>query len=643
MCGIAGYLTAPGERPAPDPLEAMAASLAHRGPDGAGYYRDERVALAHRRLSIIDLSGGGQPLANEDGQIQIVFNGEIYNYREHRRELIRKGHQFRTHSDTEVLVHLYEEEGERLPELLNGMFAFALWDARRQALFLARDPLGKKPLYYASGVGPLEFCFASELKALTLVPGFSGAVDPEAVIDFLALGYVPDPHSIFRDVHKLPPGSSLTVGRSGMRLRRYWAPRFAPRRDRDVDGTIEEIRDLARDAVDRRMISDVPLGAFLSGGVDSSAVVGLMAEQAPGRVRTFSIGFTSKEYDELEYARLIAGRYRTEHHEQVVTPRIEEMFDKLVEHFDEPFADSSAVPTLYLARMTREHVTVALSGDGADEIFAGYRVYAYGAIESRLRDRLPGWFRRSVVRLAGEVYPKLDFLPRVFRAKALLRNISLEIADAHFHSRSNFTEAALARLVAPELRRQAADYSPLATMRRHFEEVSHLAPLEQMQAVDLETWLPGDILVKADRATMAYSLEGRSPWLDYRMAELAATLPGEFKVRGLTGKYIFKRAMANWVPDRLLWRPKMGFSVPMAEWMRSSLKPLVESLVLRPEMDPYVAPAEVRRLWEAHQSGLSDHSRPLWALLMLAAWDARWRGKALEPAAELMARAGPGR
>jgi asparagine synthase (glutamine-hydrolysing) len=605
----------------------MTGRLAHRGPDGAGYYCDSIAALGHRRLSIIDLSGGAQPLGNEDGSIQITFNGEIYNYQELRRGLVDRGHHFRTQSDTEVLVHLYEEEGERLPELLNGMYAFAIWDARRKELFVARDRMGKKPLYYAEHVGEARFCFASELKALTVLPSFDDRVDGESIIDALTLGYVPDPQSIFRSVRKLEPGHSLTVTVSGVNKRRYWSPEFHPAADADPAAVEEEIRALAMDAVGLRMISDVPLGAFLSGGVDSSAVVACMAQQAPDRVKTFSIGFTEKKYDELEYARLVASRYRTDHHELTVTPVVEEMFDKLIQHYDEPFSDSSAIPTLYLSRMTRQHVTVALSGDGADEVFAGYRLYKFGVIESSWRERFPRWFRKSVIRGAGRLYPKFDFLPRPLRAKSLLTNLSLEIGEAHFHSRSRFTEPELRRLLSSELQRECSGYSPSRKMAVRFRLLAHLSPLEQMQAVDYQTYLPGDILVKMDRATMAYSLESRSPWLDYRMVELAGRLPWRLKLRDGIGKHIFKKAVAPWVPEALINRPKMGFSVPMAQWMQTSLAPIFQALVFRPEIEQYLRLNEVKTLLREHQTGLADNSLKLWNILMLAAWDMQRRDR----------------
>ena len=634
MCGIAGYLT--NDRVVPDgmPVKRMCDRLIHRGPDGEGYYCAAGVALGHRRLSIIDVSGGSQPMGNEDGSIQVVFNGEIYNFLELRSDLVQKGHHFVTRSDTEVLVHLYEEVGERLPEYLNGMFAFAIWDSRRKELFLARDRFGKKPLYYSSAVAGTRFCFASELKALTAIPGFDAAVNPQSVANFLALSYVPDPDTIYHDVFKLPPAHSLTVTEPGLRLRRYWQPSFVVEPGLQFDNVVEEIRSLAADSVERRMISDVPLGGFLSGGVDSSGVVAFMARKAPDRVQTFSIGFTSKEFDELHFAHMVADRYHTEHREQVVSLSILEMLDTLVQQFDEPFGDSSAIPTLYLARMTRQYVTVALSGDGADELFGGYRRYFYGALEARLRQRFPGWFRRSFFRVAGKYYPKFDYLPQVFRAKTLLGNLACETGDAYFTSMTAFRDEGLSAVLAPELSKELGSYSPRESYRDRFAAVRDLPPLQQMQAVDFQTYLPGDILVKADRATMAYSLESRSPWLDYRLGELACRLPSAFKLNGRSGKHIFKRALAPYVPDEVITRRKMGFSVPLAEWFRTSLKPVFQAQALQPGMERYLSLRETRRLWSEHQSGLHDHSRKLWNVLMLACWESRHRRAMQTPAVE---------
>ena len=625
MCGIAGYFAAEKAVPPPWVLEKMCGRLAHRGPDSFGYFQDELAALGHRRLSIIDLSTGDQPLGNEDGSIQVVFNGEIYNYLELRAELQRKGHRFRTQSDTEVLVHLYEEEGERLPEYLNGMFAFALWDAPRARLLLVRDRLGKKPLYYSSAVPGITLCFASELKALTVIPGFSGRVNQRAVSDFLSLSYVPDPETIYENTLKLAPAHALIATRSGIRTWRYWQPEIGADSNPSSEDAAEQIRALAKDAVKRRMISDVPLGAFLSGGVDSNAAVGIMAAESTERVKTFSIGFTDKTFDELAYARIGAERNHTDHYEQVVAPSINDVFDVLVHHFDEPFGDSSAIPTLYVSRMARQHVTVALSGDGADELFGGYRRYYFGVLEERLRNRFPQWFRGSAIKLAGEVYPKFDYLPRPLRAKTLLANLANNIGDAYFTSMSTFRDQGLSDVLSSGMKSGLNGYDPRQKFRDLFQQVRHASPLEQMQWVDLQTYLPGDILVKLDRATMAYSLEARAPWLDYRLAELAFRLPASLKIHGKIGKYIFKKAMEPYVSSSVIQRKKMGFSVPLEEWFRSSLKLLFQQMVLSQDMDEFVERPEVERIWREHQSRMHNHDRKLWNLLMLAAWNARHR------------------
>jgi asparagine synthase (glutamine-hydrolysing) len=600
----------------------MSDQLHHRGPDAHGYFLDSCVALGHRRLSILDVSGGDQPLGNEDGSIQVVFNGEIYNYRELRQELINKGHRFTTNSDTEVLVHLYEDVGERLPEFLNGMFAFAIWDGRRRELFLARDRFGKKPLYYSFSVSGTRFCFASELKALTVLPGFDTSVDQRSLADFLCLSYVPDPATIYKSVFKLKPGHSLIVSDSGGRIRKYWEARFLPEAGRDFGQTVEEIRTLAADAVERRMISDVPLGAFLSGGVDSSAVVALMAKRAPDGVKTFSIGFTNEAFDELPFARLIVQRYHTDHREQIVTPSIHQVFKTLVEHFDEPFGDPSAIPTLYLAQLTRRHVTVALSGDGGDEVFAGYRRYYWALCEDRLRALFPGWFRRTVLKFGARHYPTFQFMPRVFRAKATLNFLSKELGDAYFTHMSTFRDEGIEGVLSPDMMRDLGDYSPRESFQERFRAVEHLSPVQQLQAIDFETYLPGDILVKVDRATMASSLEARCPWLDYRLAELACRLPPSFTLRRDVGKYILKEVMTPYLPPEVLHRNKMGFAVPLADWLRTSLKPLFETLVLRQNMEAYLCLPSIRKLWHEHQTMARNHDRKLWNMLMLAAWDA---------------------
>lgn len=622
MCGIAGYLVGDRTRPDPGLLRRMCDRIRHRGPDGEGYFVDDHAALGHRRLSIIDVEGGKQPLGNEDGSIQIVFNGEIYNYQQLMDDLKGRGHHFHTRSDTEAIVHLYEEVGERVPEYLNGMFAFAIWDSTRQVLFLARDRFGEKPLYWTDAIPGMPFCFASELKALTGLPGFPGRIRAESVADFLNYSYVPDPHTIYAAVRKLEPATSMTVRADGSRTEtRYWTPRFALESAARTTAVTEELDALAGDAVRSRMISDVPLGGFLSGGVDSSAVVAYMARSAPGRVRTFSIGFTAKEFDELEYARLVARQYNTDHYEEVVTPSIEEMLGTLVRQYDEPFGDSSAIPTLYLSRMTRHFVTVALSGDGADELFGGYRRYAFALSEERVRQILPQGFRRRVIGPLGGVYPKFDYLPRMFRAKATLQGISSTLAQAYFNAMSRFRDEGLASVLSSPLRGRLNGYSCRETFCDRFKEYAELPPLSQLQAVDWRTYLPGDILVKVDRATMAYSLESRAPWLDHRLAELAATLPTSLKVRGHTGKVLFKEVASRYVPPVLIQRRKMGFAVPLASWFRTSLKSTFEATVLQAAMGEYLDLNEVGRIWSKHQAGVRDYSATLWNMLMLACWD----------------------
>ncbi len=626
MCGIAGYICNQPKDPDPSLLVRMCDRIRHRGPDAYGYYQHGPVALGHRRLSIIDVSGGNQPLGNEDGSIQIVFNGEIYNYLELRADLVKRQHQFVTESDTEVLVHLYEEVGERLPDYLNGMFAFAIWDASRQELFVARDRFGKKPFYYSTSVPGYRFCFASELKALTAMPSFDYAVNSRSIADFLTFSYIADPDTVFRNVHKLEPGSSLLVSRSAERRRKYWTPPFQVDEGADFKRSVDTLAELAADSVERRMISDVPLGGFLSGGVDSSSVVAFMAQRAGGRVKSFSIGFTNQEFDELEYARMVATRYQTEHYEEVVTPSVHEVLRTLVDHYDEPFADSSAVPTLYLARMTRQHVTVALSGDGADELFGGYRRYRFAVAEQRMRRHIPRWFRESVIRKAGEIYPQLDTWPRVFRGKATLSELSYSLAESYASAMSGFRYGLLNRILSPDMRSDLNGYSPVVNFCDRFKKYAHLPALKQLQAIDLETYLPGDILVKVDRASMAYSLEARCPWLDYRMAELAGSLPADFLLKNGRGKHIFKEMVAPHIPEPIINRPKMGFGVPMADWMRTSLKPVFEALVLRPEFSRYVDLGAVKRIWQVHQSGRRDYGRDLWSLLMLACWHDRHAG-----------------
>jgi len=618
MCGIAGFITIgiPAERSL---IRAMCDLIRHRGPDGEGEYIDGPVALGHRRLSIIDLEGGAQPLGNEDDSVMVTFNGEIYNFIELREDLEHKGHIFKTKSDTEVLVHLWEDVGERLPEYLNGMFAFAIWDRRKQLLFAARDRFGEKPFYYATDFGAYRFVFASELKAVAALPGFPKQINPRAVADFLALSYVPDPDTIYASARKLPAGHCLTWSAGRLQVRPYWKPEFRSDPAASMASAIDGVRDLLQDCVTRRTIADVPLGAFLSGGVDSSAMVACMAH-AGSEVKTFSIGFSEKEFDELRYAHMMVARYRTQHRERVVTPLIHEALKMLFTHYDEPFADSSAIPTLYLSRMTREHVTVAMSGDGGDELFGGYRRYRFGVFEDRIRKFLPRSVRRRILGRLAELYPRAERWPRPLRAKSTLTELSQELGDSYFSAISTFRDAAFERVLASSLQRDLNGYSPRADFAGRFAQYSGLPPLKQMQAVDLETYLPGDILVKVDRASMAFSLETRAPFLDHRLANLICAMPSDFLLHGGTGKYVLKKALEPMVPAPIINRPKMGFGVPMDAWFRSSLKNPFQSIVLSDRMASLISITEARKIWEDHQSGRRNYGNELWHLLMLAGW-----------------------
>ncbi len=629
MCGIAGYLvTERGEESAPvvpSSLRVMCDAIDHRGPDDRGYFWDETVGLGHCRLSIIDIAGGRQPLGNEDGSVQVIFNGEIYNFRELRDDLRKSGHQFRTHADTEVLVHLYEEVGERVPEYLNGMFAFALWDVPERKLLLARDRLGQKPLYYSRAVPGFRFCFGSELKAFYALAGFSLDVEPESIAKFLCLGYVPDPDTICRGVFKLEPGHSMVVTSAGERSHRYWQPLFESGDPGVSASAAEELHSLLGDAVRQRLVSDVPLGAFLSGGVDSSSIVALMANHAPEPVKTFSIGFTDQRFDERHYARLVAGQYQTDHHERVVSPSAYDTLETLVSHYDEPFGDSSAVPTLLLSELTREHVKVALTGDGADELFGGYYRYCLESRKARIRRALPKRLQRVIRHLAQRECKALEFIPGFHRTRESVARVTSELGESYFRATTTFLERDLQQGLSPGLLRRLGGFSPCDWFARKFDRYSHLSVLQQVQAVDLETYLPGDILVKVDRATMAHSLEARSPWLDYRLAELAGRLHPSLKLNGGTGKYIVRHAMQADLPDAVLSRQKMGFGAPLALWFRTSLRPVFEAAVLTEEMSEYVSMDYVRRLWSEQGHGVGGHERKLWFLLMLGLWDRRYR------------------
>jgi asparagine synthase (glutamine-hydrolysing) len=620
MCGIVGIFDGRGRRAIDRRLlERMNDSQRHRGPDDAGLFVIPGIGLGHRRLSIIDLAGGQQPLFNEDETVVVVFNGEIYNFQALATELQAAGHRFRTHSDTEVIVHAWEEWGEGCVERFRGMFAFALWDSNRETLFLGRDRLGKKPLYYAS-LADGTFVFSSELKALLLHDGVPRTVDPTAVEDYFAFGYVPDPKSIYRSVAKVPPAHTLAVrrGDDAPRLREYWRLRFGGGPAVGVDEVCEDLIHRLREAVRIRLISEVPLGAFLSGGVDSSGVVAMMAGLSADPVVTCSIAFGEEAYDESRFARMVSHRYGTAHHVLQVDPSAYDLVDRLIGFYDEPFADSSAIPTYHVCGLGRRSVTVALSGDGGDEVFAGYRRYRWHGYEEAVRRRLPQAVRGPLFGLLGSLYPKLDWAPKPLRAKSTLQALARDSAGGYFWSVSILTDDLRHRLYSEHLRRELQDYHAVDLVRRLMSEAPAEHALEKAQYVDFKTYLPGDILTKVDRASMAHSLEVRVPLLDHELVEWAATLPPELKLRGREGKVALKRALDPYVPHEVMYREKMGFAVPITEWFRGPLRQSVRDALTGPVLAEtgLFDLGTIETLLDQHQAGQRDHSAALWALVM---------------------------
>ncbi|MEP7198298.1 MAG: asparagine synthase (glutamine-hydrolyzing) [Chloroflexota bacterium] len=600
-------------------LERMLSVITHRGPDDQGTLVAAGVALGMRRLSIIDLAGGHQPISNEDGTVTIVFNGEIYNYRELQKELEARGHRFQTNSDTETIVHAYEEYGPACVEHLRGMFAFAIWDARERKLFLARDRTGKKPLYYAlTPRGTLVF--GSELKSLLAHPEIGREVNAEAVDAYLTFGYVPDPLCILRGVRKLPPGHHLTYAGGRLALMQYWDFQFAPAAETAgrcrAEDYLEELRALLDEAVRIRLIADVPLGAFLSGGVDSSAVVGLMARHTNRPVKTFSIGFNEDSFNELKYARVAAQHFGTEHHELIVTPDICQLVDELAWHFDEPFADPSALPTYMVSKLAREHVKVALSGDGGDELFAGYTRYVVERNRAPFA-RVPRAVRQNLMQ------PLSQRLPHGAWGRNLLHNVSLDAVDRFLDSVSLFTRLTKRELYTPAFRAQLKD-DGLSTARFRFlaGRVQTGEPLDVLLYLDSKTYLPGDILTKVDRMSMAVSLEARAPLLDHKLIEFVTRIPAALKLRGDETKHIFKRAIADFVPAEILHREKQGFGVPIQQWINEQLRTQMHDTLTdsRARARGYVEPRYVAQLLSEHERGRRDHAGQLWALFMLELW-----------------------
>jgi asparagine synthase (glutamine-hydrolysing) len=622
VCGIAGIYVPPGGPPVdPGLIERMASRLVHRGPDDAGVHVEPGVGLGFRRLSIIDLAGGHQPIFNEDGSVAAVFNGEIYNFQELRRELEPRGHRFRTRADSEVLVHGWEAWGRDLVSRLRGMFAFAIWDRGQRVLFLARDRLGIKPLYY-SRLPDGRWAFGSELKALLAEPSLPRDLDPCAIEEYLSLGYVPDPRSILRAARKLPPGHTLTLGSAAEpRPVAYWDVRFPangrPRDGRDLE---EELRARLDDSVRSHLVADVPLGAFLSGGIDSSAVVASMAASADGPIRTCSIAFGEEAFDESRYARMVSGWFRTEHREQRADAGSFRFLDRLVEAYDEPFSDNSALPTYLLCGLARGAVKVALSGDGGDETLAGYTRYPRFLSAAALQRVLPRAVRAPV--LGAAAWLAGGGAGGASR-RASLRALAGDLAETYEKLVGVSSAAERRRLYTASFRSALQGYEAVDLLRRHYAQAPAEEPLARIQYVDIKTYLPGEILTKVDRASMAHSLEVRVPLLDHPWVEWAATLPPEAKIRRGSGKEILRRALRSRLPPEVLDRPKKGFSVPVAEWLRGPLRQQLQARLLGPGLADagVLEPREVSRLVGEHLRGRRSHAGLLWALLMFeAAW-----------------------
>jgi asparagine synthase (glutamine-hydrolysing) len=618
MCGICGMVALDGAAVDERAVRTMADALVHRGPDSEGLFVEGPAALAARRLAIIDLARGDQPMTSEDGRVHVVQNGELYEHRRLQAELSARGHRFASHCDTEVLPHLYEERGAAFVEGLRGMFAIALWDAAERRLLLARDPFGIKPLYYRVDGGVLSF--ASELKALVRQPGFAADVDLEALEAYLAFNSVPAPMSIYRGVRKLPAGHLLDARDGEVRLHRFARPApvaaGAVRRESGRD-LAAELRERLRDSVRAHLESDVPVGVFLSGGIDSSLLAALAAQESGEPVRTFSIGFDERSFDELSRARLVAARYGTDHHELVLRPDAAALLPEIAAAFDEPFADSSALPTYAVSRLAAGHVKVALSGEGGDELFGGYFTYVADVAAARSRVRAAAAVARPLVERLPSSSRRVSL---EYKAKRFARAATLPALERHHGWKEIFSADARAALLEPG--RRAAGADPLAGWRARYAETAGAEPLARLQDVDLGTYLVDDLLVKTDRASMAHSLEVRVPFLDPVVAELALALPTGQKVLALAKKRLLRRAAAGLVPRQIVHGRKRGFSIPAAAWLRGDLEPFARDLLSADALrrDGFFRPEAVARLLDEHVAGREDHSRPLWGLLCFQLW-----------------------
>ena len=634
MSGITGLVNFSGEQIGITVVKAMTDTLLHRGPDDAVFFVNRslfdsgpewrhisgtgNVGLGCRCLNISGLASCSQHMSNAEGTIWITFDGKIYNCDDLRKKLVESGYVFKTNCDTEVIICAYETWGDDCVNHLRGAFAFAIWDERKKKLFLGRDRLGEKPLYYYWDGKRLVF--GSELKAILACTDIPREIDNQAICDYFCLLYIPAPRSIYQNIFKLPAGYVLLCDtHNGLRLRQYWDIKFQPEEGISEKIWCERLIEKFTEAVKIRMDGDVPIGAFLSGGVDSSAVVALMSRLSDSPVKTSSIGFEEQKFNELPYARMMAQKYKTDHRESVIRTDAVSVLEKLVWYYDEPFGDSSSIPTYYASQLIRERTAVALSGDGGDEILAGYRRHYFDFLENRLRGIMPAFFRHTMITLLANIYPKADWLPRIFRAKTLLTNLSLEPIEGYFNSVSYFGKQKNL-VLSSDLRNSLKGYSSLETFEQYGNNSNTNDPLARIQYIDIKTSLVDDGLTKVDRASMANSLEVRSPLLDHEFVELSAQMPSRIKLCGKEGKYIFKKSLKSLVPDEILYRQKMGFSMPVKDWLRNDLKLVFEKLSSQHLFTNYLDGSMVNKLWLKHLSGVSDFSAELWAILFFACW-----------------------
>lgn len=624
MCGIVGIFDLQDKREINrELLNKMNQSQLHRGPDEGGIHIEPGLGLAHRRLSIIDLSSGQQPMLNDDASVVLTYNGEIYNFMQLRTELEQLGFSFKTHCDTEVVLNAWIAWGEKCVDRFRGMFAFAVWDKHKQTLFIARDRLGIKPLFYAE-LGNGQLIFASELKALKEHPQLPRELEPTAIEEYFGFGYVPEPKTIFKNVYKLEPGYCLTLkrGQSAYKPRQYWDVTFSEN-DYGSEGQVaEELIARFEEAVKIRMMADVPLGAFLSGGVDSSGVVAMMSNNSDDPVNTCSISFGDPKFNESKFAQKVADRYATDHRVEQVDPDAFDLISHLSGIYDEPYADSSALPTYRVCQLAKKQVTVVLSGDGGDENLAGYRRYRWHTYEDRMRSFMPDALRKPLFGTMGRVYPKADWAPKIFRAKSTFESIGRDSLEGYFHSVSFNSNETRSALFSDSLKQQLQGYQAVDVFRRYQSNAPVENPQSLVQYLDLKTYLVGDILTKVDRASMAHALEVRVPLLDHQLVEWMAGMPPGMKLKNREGKYIFKKGLEPHLPEDILYRPKMGFAVPLASWFKGPLKEKVKNSLLGNTMLDcgYFEKSFLNKVVEQHQAGLRDYSTTIWSLLMFDAF-----------------------